>query len=276
MITIDGNRLLDEHGRTLLLRGVNLGGSTKIPTRPQWASWNAERFFDHRDVSFVGRPFPLDEADEHLGRLREWGFTFLRLLTTWEAIEHAGPGLYDEEYLDYLRCVVEKAAEHSIDVFIDPHQDVWGRFSGGDGAPGWTFEAVGLDITRFRETGAAIVHATHGDPLPCMIWPTNYGKLANLTMWTLFFGGNDFAPETSVEGVPIQEYLQGHYIEAIRQVALRLTGLPNVAGYDTMNEPSAGLIGTADLRAPAGLLLRGDSPSPFQAMLLGSGYPQEV
>jgi len=276
VISVSGNRLVDEHGRTLMLRGVNLGGSTKVPTRPQWASWNPERFFDYRDVSFVGRPFPLAEADEHLGRLREWGLTFVRLLTTWEAIEHAGPGIYDEEYLDYLQAVVEKAAEHSIDVFIDPHQDVWSRFSGGDGAPGWTFEAVGLDVTKFKETGAAIVHSIHGGPLPCMIWPSNYGKLANLTMWTLFFGGDDFAPETSVDGVPVQEYLQGHYIEAIRQVALRLKGLPNVAGYDTMNEPSAGLIGISDLTKPASLLFRGDSPSPFQAMLLGSGYAQDV
>jgi hypothetical protein len=276
LIRVEGNRLIDEYGRTLLLRGVNLGGSSKVPTRPQWASWNPDRFFQHRDVSFVGRPFPLEEADEHLGRLREWGFTFVRLLTTWEAIEHSGPGIYDQEYLDYLRAVVEKMAEHSIDLFIDPHQDVWSRFSGGDGAPGWTFEVVGLDITKFQQTGAAIVHATHSDPLPCMIWPSNYGKLANLTMWTLFFGGNDFAPQTTVDGVGVQEFLQHHYVEAVRQVAQKLKGLPNVVGYDTMNEPSAGLIGIGDLRRPAGLLLRGDSPSPIQAMLLGSGYPQEV
>jgi hypothetical protein len=59
----------------------------------------------------------------------------LRLLTTWEAIEHAGPGQYDEEYLTYLRAIVEKAAEYDIACFIDPHQDVWSRWTGGDGAP---------------------------------------------------------------------------------------------------------------------------------------------
>jgi len=276
MIKTDGKWLKDEHGRTLILRGVNLGGSTKVPAKPNGATWNREGFFDHRNVSFVGRPFPLEEADEHLARLREWGFTFLRFLVTWEAIEHDGPGLYDEEYLDYLYAVLKKANEYDIEVFIDPHQDVWSRFSGGDGAPGWTFEAVGMDITRFKEAGAAITHQEHGDPFPRMVWPTNYGKLANLTMWTLFFGGNDFAPETKVDGVPIQEYLQGHYVGAIKQVALKLKDLPNVVGYDTLNEPSAGLIGAADLHVRVGLLDKGDSPTPFQAMLLGAGFPQEV
>ena len=274
---IDGGWFRDEQGRTLILRGVNLGGSTKVPFRPNGATYVREGFYDHRDVSFVGRPFPLEEADEHFSRLREWGFTFLRFLVTWEAIEHAGPGVYDKEYLDYVYAVVRKAGEHGIDLFIDPHQDVWSRMSGGDGAPGWTFEVVGMDVTRFSEAGAAIVHAIHGDPFPRMIWPTNYDKLAAATMFTLFFGGDDFAPQTRVDGEPVQEFLQRHYIDAIKQVALWLKDLPNVVGYDVMNEPSSGFIGRADLNASMGGLLRmGESPSPFQAMLLGAGFPQEV
>ncbi len=259
-----------------MLRGVNLGGNSKVPSRPDGATHIRAGFFDHRHVSFVGRPFPLAEADEHLGRLAAWGFTFLRFLITWEAIEHAGPGIYDEAYLDYVAAVAERAAAHGLNLLIDPHQDVWSRFSGGDGAPGWTLEAAGFDLTRFAETGAAIVHATHGDPFPKMIWPTNGSKLAAATMFTLFFGGDDFAPRTRVDGEPIQGYLQRHYLAAIQQVARRLAGLPNVVGYDTLNEPLPGYIGWCDLHAAGGTVLMGACPSPFQAMLLGAGVPQEV
>jgi len=271
-----GAHFVDDLGRRVMLRGVNLSGSSKIPYSPPGATYILDGFFNHRSVSFVGRPFPLDQADEHLERLREWGFNFLRLLVTWEAIEHAGPGIYDEEYLDYVLEVVKKAAVYGFNLFIDPHQDVWSRFCGGDGAPGWTLEAVGFDLTHFAETGAAIVHATHGDPYPKMIWGSNASKLACATMFSLFFGGNDFAPLTIVDGEPAQEYLQRHYIEAIRQVALRLMDQPNVLGYDTLNEPSGGYIGWKDLNVPGGLLTIGDVPTPFQSMLLGAGHSQIV
>jgi hypothetical protein len=257
-----------------MLRGVNLGGSSKVPYQPNGATHIQDGFFNHRNVSFIGRPFPLEEADEHFSRLKAWGFTFLRFLVTWEAIEHAGPGIYDEAYLDYVRAVVKKAGEYGISLFIDPHQDVWSRFSGGDGAPGWTLEAAGFDMTQFAETGAAIVHATHGDPFPKMIWPSNNMKLAAATMFTLFFGGNDFAPQTKVDGEPVQEFLQRHYIAAIQQVAGRLRDLENVVGYDTMNEPLAGYIGHPDLDK-AGLSF-GLHPTPIQSMLLGAGFPQDV
>lgn len=278
MIKLAGASFVDEFNRTIILRGVNLGGSSKVPVRPDGATWNKTGFYDHRQVSFVGRPFPLAEADEHFRRLRAWGINFLRFLVTWEAIEHAGPGLYDDEYLDYLYTVVKKAGEYGFDLFIDPHQDVWSRFTGGDGAPGWTLEAAGFDLTRLHATGAAFLHQEHGDPFPRMIWPTNYNKLAAGTMFTLFFAGNDFAPQLMIDDIPIQEYLQSHYIHAIKQVASRLRDLPNVIGYDTLNEPSNGLIGEVDIRqrAQAVPALIGESPTIFQGMVLGAGFSQPV
>jgi Glycoside hydrolase family 5 C-terminal domain/Cellulase (glycosyl hydrolase family 5) len=274
MIHTQGPWFVDEHDRTLLLRGVNLAGSSKNPIG--FPTRRREGFFDHRRVSFVGRPFPIEEADEHFARLREWGLTFVRLLVTWEAIEHAGPGQYDEAYLDYLVQVIEKARQHHIRLFIDPHQDVWGRLSGGDGAPGWTYEAVGFKPENFTATGAAIVHAVHGDPFPRMVWPSNYTKLAAATMFTLFFGGNDFAPHLKIEGEPAQEYLQRHFIDALKQVAQRVKDLPNIAGFDSFNEPSTGYIGVKDLMRPSDLLSMDAAPTPFESMLLGAGFARQV
>jgi hypothetical protein len=276
MVRVTGPHFTDEHGRTLLLRGVNLGGSTKVPYRPNGATHLREGFFDHRRVSFVGRPFPLEEADEHLGRLRSWGFNFLRFLVTWEAIEHAGPGVYDEEYIEYVREVVDKAGRHGFSLYIDPHQDVWSRFTGGDGAPGWTLEAAGFDVTKLHETGAAVLQQFHDGPFPRMIWPSNECKLGAGTMFTLFFGGNDFAPNARIDGEPAQDYLQRHYIDAVCHLARRLKGLPQVVGYDTLNEPGRGFIGWEDLRQPGGYTKVGALPSPFESMALGAGFAQAV
>jgi hypothetical protein len=276
MIVTDGPWFRDETGRILILRGVNLGGSSKVPSSPDGATHRRERFSDHRQVSFVGRPFPEAEADEHFARMRRWGFRVLRLLVTWEAIEHAGPGEYDLSFLEYFTAIVRKAGEHGLAVIIDPHQDVWSRFCGGDGAPGWTLEAAGFDITRFDETGAAILHQMDGDPFPKMIWPTNASKLAAATMFTLFFAGNDFAPRTHIDGAPAQLYLQRHYIDSVRQVAQRVSGQSHVIGYDTLNEPMPGYIGLRELTAAPGPLRIGYAPSPFESMLLGSGIACEV
>jgi hypothetical protein len=153
---------------------------------------------------------------------------------------------------------------------------MWSRFSGGDGAPGWTLEAVGFDPRQLAATGAAVVHALHEGPFPRMIWPSNETKLATATMFTLFFGGSDFAPETRIEGEPAQEYLQRHYVAALCQLARRLEGLPCVMGYDTLNEPLRGYLGWPDLRVAGGMVKVGPCPTPFQAMLLGAGYPQAV
>ena len=82
-LTLDGTRFRDDLGRQVLLRGVNLGGDCKVPAVPDGRTHLPSDFADHRTVSFIGRPFPLDEAEGHFRRLAHWGFNCLRLLTTW-------------------------------------------------------------------------------------------------------------------------------------------------------------------------------------------------
>ena len=267
---VDGLCIKDRDGRTVILRGCNLGGDSKIPFTP---AGNPLSY----DVSFSGRPFPIEEADEHFSRLARWGFLFLRLVITWEAVEHAGPGIYDEEYLSYLREILKKAETYGISVCVDPHQDAWSRWTGGDGAPGWTLEAVGFDLGNIAASGAAFTTVSEGSSYKMMSWPLNYLRYANATMWTLFFGGSTYAPSMLVEGVPVQEWLQDHFIGAMKHTARRLKDCAAVAGFGTLNEPHPGFIGLESLdahqrvTAPEGLV-----PTAFEAIASASGFPQKI
>jgi len=279
----DGEAFVDQEGRILTLRGVNLAGTCKYPASPPECigSHLEEGFFKHAaTVSFVGRPFPIEEADLHFIRLRAYGCTVVRLLVTWEAVEHEGPGKYDQEYLDYMKAVVEVAAKYDLRVYVDPHQDVYSRFSGGSGAPAWTFATAGLDVTHFVKTGAALVHPTFPDEnklnFPRMAWATNLHKLACGTMFTLFWGGATYAPKTLVDGENIQHYLQRHYIAAMAKLARALRHCPNVIGFGTMNEPMPGYIGIPDIDKLTSPLHNYMMPTPYVSMALGSGHAMDV
>jgi hypothetical protein len=279
---VSGDRFVDAHGREVLLRGVNLGGDCKTPW-PDGGTHLPSDFSDHRSVSFIGRPFPFAEADEHFSRLRGWGFNCLRLVTTWEAVEHAGPGLYDQAYLDYFTEIARLAGDYGFYVFVDVHQDAWSRMSGGDGAPGWTFEAVGLDFNRFHAANAALVmqHAfdhsrTDGRQpgYPKQSWSSNYRLPANGIMWSLFFGGRWLTPDFHTDGQNVQDFLQGRYLACMDQIARRLAPLPNVIGFESLNEPSIGWLGQAlsdrGINPPSPLAM-GAAISPLDGLALASG-----
>ncbi|KAJ3105467.1 hypothetical protein HDU97_008083 [Phlyctochytrium planicorne] len=274
VIHAEGRFFTDDHGRVLLVRGINLCGNSKLPTI------SSESILHHRQVSFVGRPFKLDEADEHFKRLRGWGLTFVRLLVTWESLEHKGPGIYDEEYIEYLIKIIRKMSKYGMKCFIA------NIFSGVDSLADlalqgitWTFEVAGLDITTFQKTGAAhINNVMEPSASKHQFWPTNYAKLACCSMFTLFFGGDTFAPKATYNGETIQNFLQRHFIASFAHLANRLKDCSPVVGFEVINEPHYGYIGLPSIHRfdPLTTLHFGPFPSALQSFALGSGKSLEV
>lgn len=148
----------------------------------------------------------------------------------------------------------------------------------------WTLYAAGLDPTSFAYNEAAIVQNTWPEPLsfPRMTWATNYERLACLTMNTLFWAGRDFAPNAIIDGVNIQEYLQNHFIDAVKYLAQAIasSGINDgfILGWETMNEPNRGFLGFSDLSVnPEHQKLRSYTcPSPFESLLIGTGRAVEI
>ncbi|KAK6856457.1 glycoside hydrolase [Apiospora arundinis] len=276
-----------QDGKTLFLRGVNLADAKFPPGRPTYLRNSLD---DAEKCSYIGAPLELKNAHEHLERLRYLGYNVLRLPVPWEALEHAGPGIYDDEYIEYVRQLVEICNEYGFKVIINPHQDLWSRHAGGSGAPLWTLHACGLDPDHFGETHAAIRYCewpldepdpAKKDPksIPPMMWTTNHNRLASCTVFALFFGGRDFAPRCNIVGtdgveVNIQDYLQHHYYKAYARLAEKLGDFP--FGYDGMNEPEPGYIGwqNLDVNERENTPKIQSNPTPVQSMRLAMGQEQ--
>jgi hypothetical protein len=241
-------------------------------------------------VSFAGKPFPLEDADVRFAEMERWGLRFNRLIVPWEALEHEGPGIYDESYLAYLRKLLLIAGKYNLSVWIDPHQDVWGRVAGGDGAPAWTLEALGIDTKRLEAAGAVLPRQANTivppDKRPRMTWPAGNNRYAAATMFTLFFAGNVFAPDAVMDekitgssngGETVQDWFQKRYIEAYAHARRRLKNCAAIAGWGTMNEPHPGFIGYTNLNnLENNMIAIGSMPSAFAAMAAASGHPVEV
>jgi hypothetical protein len=130
-------KLKDIREKNCLFRGCTLYGSGRGPAPLHPA--------------FKRPPLLQEEAEDRFRRLREQGVSFIRLVIAWEALEYAGPGVYDESYLAYLRKILVAAAQTEVFVFIDPVQNRWSSWIGGEGAPLWAAEQGGKDQEWLQE-----------------------------------------------------------------------------------------------------------------------------
>lgn len=123
-LIIEDGVFRDTLGRQIVLRGINVAGDAKLPSSPDMPSHVAKDFFEGDTVNFHQRPFPKEDAHLHFSRLRKMGYNTIRYIFTWEAIEAAGPGKYDEKFIQHTIDILRVAKEYGFYVFMDPHQDV--------------------------------------------------------------------------------------------------------------------------------------------------------
>ena len=152
-VRTDRTYFRDSFDRYVFFHGVNLGGDTKVPCRytaadgTSYDCWADEEGSPRKvmnpdfrtpnlhtdlvmaeEVVYVGRPFPEADADYWFQKLSRLGFNSVRFIMNWDAIAHAGPGQYDEAYLDQVEALVDAAARHGIYCLMDMHQDTFLRY----------------------------------------------------------------------------------------------------------------------------------------------------
>ena len=121
---VDGAYFRDVHGRAVMLRGMNVSGSGKVP------------------------PFTLLSDASQMTQLKAWGVNVVRLTFNWEAYE-ATRCQYDANYLAAFETTAQQAEAAGIYVLVDFHQDTFSRYANsgcGEGFPQW---AIASWLTRY-------------------------------------------------------------------------------------------------------------------------------
>src|SRR5262245_56330920 len=100
----EGTRFVDALGRTVFLRGVNVGGRSKFaPFAP----------FEFTDYGAA--------LDSYMDRAASWGITAARVPFVWEAMEPQ-MGQYDEQFLARYDQLLDAAWKRGIYTVVDFHQ----------------------------------------------------------------------------------------------------------------------------------------------------------
>ncbi|MEY2478848.1 MAG: endoglycosylceramidase [Actinomycetota bacterium] len=209
-LLVQDGRIVDERGRTVLLRGVNVN--------------QLGDYFQSNPA--VPATLPFSRGD--LEQIAALGLNSVRLLVHWSLLEPQ-PGVRDDAYLERVRQAVRWAGELGLYVVLDMHQDAWGKYiatdraescpaplshaPGWDGAPEWATLTDGLSRCRLslREASPAVAQA-----------------------WQSFWID--------------REGIQQHLVDTWAWLAGAFRSDPTVVGYDLVNEPNPGFtLGATDL-----------------------------
>jgi endoglycosylceramidase len=204
----------NENGQVVILRGVNVAGTSKVPpflplpkspnvTYPPPRRHAAHFFTDNTDV-------------RQLDYLQTSGFNVIRLLFNWEAYEPA-PDHPNDSYLQMLTLIASESWKRGIYTVVDFHQDAFARwvdYGCGEGFPQW---ALGDGFLKL---------APRND-----FWCANWMTMAFTDLNGVQRAFNDFYAGRA----PNQ--LRARFVSLMGTLAQRFHKQPGVIGYDILNEP---------------------------------------
>ncbi len=190
------------------------------------------------------------DADAFFSRVAELGGTLLFWNVPWAAVEPSAPDEYDEAYLAGLRRLLKQAESYALRFVLEPSFSRAGASDFVSGIPSWIPDLIGLDTDSVPKADAAAVsvgsqRAGTAANRPLYAAP-DLSAYAPATVNTLFWGAADFAPAVHAEGEAVSEYLQAHYIAAMKHTARRLKDCESVIGFGCMADAHPGYIGTED------------------------------
>ncbi|HVA41885.1 MAG TPA: cellulase family glycosylhydrolase [Acidimicrobiales bacterium] len=264
-------QMVDQYGRTVILRGVNVVGleDDYYNTSPLGTGgYSATPFWPIDPAQYQGRcpsnshgisEPPVCEVQagrpeyeqssapgsgDDLAQMRALGFDVIRLPVSWSQLEPI-PGDYSSTYIDRIVQVVDWAAQQGIYVIIDMHEDNYSRFT-----PASAPASAPPVLSASQESGN---HADGAPPWAVMSQGVPAEALAgqsvlNAYVETAFtnFWLNRTPTNAAGQALPAGEApgtgLQDHYIGAMVQLAKRFVNDPTVVGYDIMNEPLPGFL----------------------------------
>ncbi len=194
-------RIVDEQGREVLLRGVNLNGL-------------GDYFQGDPDEEPV---MEIEDADWDAMAAR--GFSVVRLIVSWSKLEPTR-GELDPDAIAEIHDAVDAAAERGIWTVIDFHQDAWGRYIAtpdGHTCPAGLEPAIGWD--------GAPEWATITDGAETCRTPGNREESdAVKTAFRSFYANRDG--------------IRDAFVATVGKVAAEFADEPAVAGYELLNEPN--------------------------------------
>jgi endoglycosylceramidase len=243
---VAGGRIVDAHGREVVLRGVNVNALVEY-----WA-YDPTRF----------TVYPFEEADADA--IAALGMNAVRLLLSWSLVEPE-PGVYDESYLDQAEAAVRLLESRGLYAIVDLHQDAWGATLAappGEDCTGTLGPAFGWD-------GAPGWATLDGGARRCVIGQTREFVPAVLAAFAAFWEDQPAPSDPSGLGI------RTRYVRMLGHVAARFSRHDAVAGYDVMNEPNAWWFAPGGQLAALGDLY-GDALVEIRAAEDAAGWPHRL